>query len=67
MQTKFQTSIVVFSMLITFQLVDAQTTSNIPRIGFLASSNASVFATRLKALLSALQDLGYVEGLQHPY
>src|SRR5262249_48753815 len=62
MKTRFHASILALSMLATVGLVDAQTTSNIPKLGFLASSNASVFATRLKALLLALQGLGYIEG-----
>jgi hypothetical protein len=62
MKTKFYASIVVFFLLVTFPLVSTQTSSNIPRLGFLASSNDSVFATRLEALLRALRDLGYVEG-----
>lgn len=62
MKTKLHSSIVVFLMLTSFQLTDAQKAWSISKIGFLGSSNASVFATRTKALLSALQDLGYVEG-----
>jgi len=62
MKARLHISIIFFSLLIISQFVGAQTTPPIPRIGFLASSNASVFATRLKAWLSALQGLGYIEG-----
>src|SRR4029434_2577206 len=40
----------------------AQQPARIPRIGFLASSNASVFATRLEAFRLVLHELGYIEG-----
>src|SRR5262245_9083095 len=36
--------------------------TKVPRIGFLATGSASVFATRVDALKSGLRDLGYVEG-----
>jgi putative tryptophan/tyrosine transport system substrate-binding protein len=41
---------------------EAQQSARIPRIGFLASSNASVFATRLEAFRLVLHELGYIEG-----
>src|SRR5262245_40080228 len=62
MKAKLHSSIVVFSLLTTFQFIQVQKAWSISKIGFLASSNASIFATRTKALLLALQDLGYVEG-----
>ena len=39
-----------------------QASTKVPRIGFLGSESATVFATRVEALRAGLRDFGYVEG-----
>jgi putative ABC transport system substrate-binding protein len=43
-------------------IAEAQSTSRIPRIGFLGSASASGYASQIEAFRRGLRDLGYVEG-----
>src|SRR5215813_1178496 len=43
-------------------LAEAQQTTKIPRIGYLATAPASAITARVKAFRQGLRELGYVEG-----
>jgi len=50
------------SLLTTPSLVDAQSTGNMRRIGFLAGGSSAVAAPNVDAFRTGLRDLGWVEG-----
>ena len=55
-------SVVVFVLVATGAVAQAQQTKKIPRIGFLAASSLSSLATRTVAFREGLHELGYLEG-----
>ena len=55
-------SVIAFVLVVAGPVAQAQQPAKVPRIGFLGSTTASAFASRVEALRAGLRDLGYVEG-----
>jgi ABC-type uncharacterized transport system substrate-binding protein len=49
-------------ILLSLQLVHAQQSATVPRIGYLAANSASFISARTEAFRQGLRDLGFVEG-----
>ena len=55
-------SVVAFVLVVAGAVAEAQQTTKIPRIGFLAATSPSAISDRLKAFQQGLRELGHVEG-----
>ena len=62
MKTKFRRVVLSATVFALCSLAEAQQTTKIPRIGFLAVVSPSAVSDRIEAFRQGLRELGYVEG-----
>ena len=60
-ETTFSMLLIV-AVAVVAATAQAQQTTKIPRIGYLATASLSAFATRTEAFRQGLRELGYIEG-----
>jgi hypothetical protein len=62
MNQKVILSLLAASVLICFQLAEAQQPKKVPRIGYLSPSDAATGSALIEGIRLALRELGYIEG-----